>query len=116
MLGVPLDPSPSRSGGGSYRHGDSNPGLDPSRIYRLPIYYHDGAVRCHAYVDQEDYARFHSFAWLIRDGRYGYVYRWKQKDGVRWRIYLHREILGLERGDSRRGDHINRDLLDNRRA
>jgi hypothetical protein len=30
-------------------------------------------------------------------------------------IKMHRLILGLERGDPRQGDHINRDRLDNRR-
>jgi hypothetical protein len=29
---------------------------------------------------------------------------------------MHRELLGLTTGDSRQGDHINRDRLDNRRA
>lgn len=31
-------------------------------------------------------------------------------------VRMHREILGLKRGDSRQGDHINGNTLDNRRA
>lgn len=31
-------------------------------------------------------------------------------------VLVHREILGLERGDGRIGDHLNGDKLDNRRA
>lgn len=29
---------------------------------------------------------------------------------------MHREILGLKRGDKRQGDHINHNTLDNRRS
>jgi len=29
-------------------------------------------------------------------------------------IYMHREILGLKKGDKRQGDHINHNTLDNR--
>jgi hypothetical protein len=40
-----------------------------------------------------------------------------EKDGYGGRqlIYMHREILGLKRGDPRMGDHIARSTLDNRR-
>lgn len=38
----------------------------------------------------------------------------KTPDGKKCTILLHRFILGLEYGDTREGDHINRDSLDNR--
>jgi hypothetical protein len=37
------------------------------------------------------------------------------RDGKQVTIALHREVLGLEKGDGREGDHINLDTLDNRR-
>lgn len=46
----------------------------------------------------------------------GYAVRSTRVDGKQQIVWLHREILGLKRTDSREADHINRDRLDNRRA
>lgn len=40
----------------------------------------------------------------------------RDASGKRGTISLHRQILGLEKGDSRQGDHINHNTLDNRRG
>lgn len=37
-------------------------------------------------------------------------------NGKHYVIYMHRQILGLERGDGKQGDHINHNTLDNRQA
>lgn len=36
-------------------------------------------------------------------------------NGKNYSVSMHREILGLKRGDRRQGDHKNHDTLDNRR-
>ena len=69
----------------------------------------DGSVVGHTLIDDAD-ARLADFTWRL--GRTGYAVRWR--DGGT--IYLHREVLGLERGDGLEADHVNRDRLDNRRA
>ena len=44
-----------------------------------------------------------------------YVRRFVGIEGTnRIYVWMHRQILGLNRGDTRRGDHINHDGLDNR--
>lgn len=45
----------------------------------------------------------------------GYVYMDTKVNGKRKTVLLHRYILGLETGDKRVVDHINRNTLDNRR-
>ncbi len=53
----------------------------------------------------------------MRAGRTFYAARNVSLGGGRWRLVLaHRAVLGLERGDRTRADHINGDGLDNRRA
>lgn len=44
------------------------------------------------------------------------LHEWGYAIGFSRGIRMHRLILGLERGDPRLGDHINRDKLDNRRS
>jgi hypothetical protein len=39
----------------------------------------------------------------------------KKPKVTRRTIFMHREVLGLETGDPRQGDHLNRNRLDNRR-
>lgn len=64
-------------------------------------------------VDAEDYERFKDWSWhIVRPGGRPYV----QGRGSGLREYLHRLILGLEKGDPRDADHINGDPLDNRRC
>lgn len=66
-------------------------------------------------IDVEDYASVAQFSWTI--SRQGYPRRWVLLSGRRPRsIEIQRHILGLDVGDPRFGDHINGDLLDNRRC
>jgi hypothetical protein len=74
----------------------------------LPVRRH-GVVVAHTIVDQEDYDRLARHRWRLDRG--GYVVR---NSGNRHYI-LHREVLGLGKGDPM-CDHRNRDRLDNRRA
>lgn len=65
-------------------------------------------------VDAED-AHFLELNWHVNSG--GYVVRNLRLDSVtRITLGLHRAILGLGYGDKRQVDHINGDLLDNRRS
>lgn len=65
-------------------------------------------------------------SWMVRKyrwwcNRYGYIYRQSSRRDSqtgKWKstnVFIHREILGLERGDSREGDHWNFVTTDNRR-
>lgn len=63
-------------------------------------------------IDRED-AVLANLRWHRVPGRRT-DYAARSDGGVR--VYLHREILGLVRGDPRQGDHINGNGLDNRRA
>lgn len=64
-------------------------------------------------VDSEDRALLARKRWTLHSGYAAHAYM----DGDDLRVILmHRMILGLERGDERQGDHINRDTLDNRRS
>ena len=45
----------------------------------------------------------------------GYASRIETIDGTSRRVYLHRRIMGLDHGDPRQVDHVNRDRLNNRR-
>src|ERR1035437_11005343 len=58
-------------------------------------------------VDDEDYERFRGFRWGINTS--GYVTRGKSRG-----VFLHREITGAPDGVI--CDHINRQILDNRKS
>lgn len=71
-----------------------------------------GRVIGQTIVDLEDWHRFKDHRLHLKTGYAAFC-----KDGAT--VYLHREILGLQRGESlkeRQADHINRYKLDNRRA
>lgn len=72
-----------------------------------------------ALVDEADYNALSQFRWRV--GSRGYVMRnYQIGHGRKGRkvcvALMHRDLLGLLRGDKRQGDHINGDPLDNRRA
>jgi hypothetical protein len=70
-------------------------------------------IRGWALVDDEDFERFSAHSWHMHEG---YAARnERQPDGRKRIVLMHREILGLERGDGWEADHINRDRLDNQR-
>jgi len=69
-------------------------------------------------VDDEDYQRFSQYKWHTYKNRNTYyaVRNVWQKDGKTRSILMHREILGLKHGDSRKTDHKDGDGLNNRRC
>jgi HNH endonuclease/AP2 domain len=80
---------------------------------RIPLVRKDGSERASALVDADVYTELVRLSWFFNKG---YAAS-SCKDGDRFRVKLmHREVLGLEWGDRRHTDHINRDRLDNRRA
>lgn len=72
----------------------------------------------YALVDDIDFEELNQFKWCVKRERNGnfYAVRRSLKDDKQIKIRMHRQILGLEFGDSRQGDHINRITLDNKRA
>ncbi|MDR5761945.1 HNH endonuclease [Caballeronia sp. LZ035] len=67
-------------------------------------------VVAHAVVDDADLSLVSGYRWTVcKDG---YAIR---RAGGRY-IYMHRVVLGLEKGCKLVADHINRDKLDNRRC
>ena len=65
---------------------------------------------CVALVDDADYAIARKYHWSVVSR--GYAYGWVEKK----KVYLHRFLLGLRAGDKREVDHINCNILDNRRS
>lgn len=66
-------------------------------------------------VDVADYAGVARYRWTL--SRSGYPRRWVLLEGRKPRsIEIQRHILGLTFGDGLIGDHINGDVLDNRRV
>lgn len=88
---------------------------EPFAATFLPAYRRDGSVRAWSLVDCVDHEWAKNRRWYL--ARDGYFYRnLSHKTEGRGHIALHREVLGLEKGDGRNeGDHLNRDRLDNRR-
>jgi hypothetical protein len=68
-------------------------------------------------VDEDDYKTLKQYRWQLWKMNGGlYAKAITRRDGKQRIITMHREILGLERGDGLYGDHINGDTLDNRKA
>jgi hypothetical protein len=66
-----------------------------------------------ALVDDMDFPELSKYKWFTQKmGKYYYAAR--NEDG--FTKSMHRQILGLGRGDGRQGDHINHNTLDNRRG
>lgn len=85
----------------------------PGRLCLLPLRRH-GQVVAHAIVDASDYEALCVFRWYL--DKDGYAVKSVRLDGQTRTIGLHRDVLGLTRGDGLVADHINRDKLDNRRC
>jgi len=67
-------------------------------------------------LDRQDYLRLHHHTWFVKyneGGRYKYVRRKEQVNGVQKTIPMHREILNAKPGKV--VDHVNGNGLDNRR-
>lgn len=70
-----------------------------------------------AIVSRQDYYRLRRHKWCARrDYKTWYVSRNTSVKGRRQTTLMHREILGLQHGDKRQGDHRNGNGLDNRRS
>ena len=71
-----------------------------------------------ALCDEEDYPILAQHKWYLNNKGYAYRYNgyyWNAKGKIIClRLYMHREILGLQKGQET--DHINNDPLDNHRA
>lgn len=70
-------------------------------------------------VDDADYEWLNQHKWHAhwnKSNRSFYATRGSRIKTIKqYMIYMTREILGLKRGDTRQGDHINHDTLDNSR-
>lgn len=71
----------------------------------------------YAIVDDEDFEWLNQWKWYAQKVRNGYFYAMRNsyQRGKRHMILMHRQILGLEYGDKRKGDHRNHNTLDDRR-
>jgi hypothetical protein len=77
----------------------------------IPLHGKDGTVRAVAIVDEADVPKLDRWRWHLNP--FGYAVR-TTRSGP---IFMHREILGLKKGDGLEGDHIKPgNPLDNRRA
>lgn len=72
-----------------------------------------------ASVDEEDYSQLSPFVWYAhkggKNGSHIYAGRSVVVGGRRKILLMHRQILGLDFGDKRYGDHAQHNTLDNRR-
>ncbi len=69
-----------------------------------------------ALVDDGDFNWLSQWNWFYhKTQRNAYVARTKKSKGIRTKIYMHRFIMSLQKGDRRQIDHINSNGLDNRR-
>jgi len=68
-----------------------------------------------ALVDDEYYKWLNQWKWwAVKGTNTWYAVRNVYHNGIKTNIRMHREILGLESGDPREGDHCNHNGLDNR--
>ena len=73
----------------------------------------------YALVSNEDYEWLSREKWHcvnMRGGRKAMRSIYGPEKQRRHKVYMHREIMGLEKGDNRVVDHINHNTLDNRRC
>lgn len=72
-----------------------------------------------ALVDDADYDSLNQYKWCAHKHHSGNFYAERispKKEDKRYTIRMHCQILGLEYGDKRQGDHRNRNTLDNRQC
>jgi hypothetical protein len=78
-------------------------------VIEVPVRYYRRVVT-HALIDAQDEEAICSYRWTLNP--WGYASRSYGLDNY----LMHREILGLRKGDGRISHHLNHDKLDNRRA
>jgi hypothetical protein len=70
-----------------------------------------------ALVDDSDFEHLSQFQWSARQDRNTwYAFRSQKKAGKRGSVDMHRFIMGLQKGDPRRVDHIDGNGLNNQRS
>lgn len=84
-------------------------------VCKIPFRNRQGEVRGYALVDPEDFEWASQYKWYAINGEYAARHHFDEHRNHTV-LLLHREILGLEKGDKRVGDHINRNTLDDRRS
>jgi hypothetical protein len=77
----------------------------------IPLRNRKGIVVAHALVDEADFEPLMAWRWHRSEG---YAMR-SFTEPVRGAVLMHRQIMGLVKGDGIEVDHINRNRLDNRR-
>jgi hypothetical protein len=96
-----IEKAPSASGSGE---------LPPPALL-VPIKGRDGGVKAYVAVEEADYNWASQFKWFL--ARDGYVYRNRShRTEEPGHIALHRELMGLTKGDGKQVDHKNRRKLD----
>jgi len=70
----------------------------------------------HALVDDEEFDRLNLFSWYALKTKAGYYAARNAKDvnNKTYLVLMHRNILGLSKGDGVQVDHINHNTLDDR--
>jgi|GEM_PF-2535554 len=79
----------------------------------IPLRAPDGSVGAYALVDDADFEWLNQWRWRLSTK--GYVVRGERRNGRLCTIPIHRQILRLEPGDPRMGEHEDRNPLNNRR-
>lgn len=72
-----------------------------------------------AFVDDEDFEHLNKWKWYAFKSKSGGWYAWrhsKQVNKIRCTMLLHREILGLKKGDKKRTDHADGNGLNNQKS
>lgn len=84
---------------------------------RIPLMGRGNVVRGYAIVDADDAAWASQWRWGMSGSGYAIrcAYDGDWRTGARCTVLMHRELLGLLKGNSDEGDHVNMDRLDNRR-
>ncbi len=82
-----------------------------NKPYHIPLRNRERKIRAYAIVDEEDWLRFGDKCWALLSS--GYAHRQEPGRGV---VLLHREILGLTKGDGLEVDHENGNKLDCRKG
>lgn len=81
---------------------------------RIPLRARDGSVLAYTLIDAANVEWANQWRWCLSGA--GYAARGDRSTGRFRMVSLHRELLGLVRGDGIECDHLNRDRLDNRRS
>lgn len=67
-------------------------------------------------IDDEDFAMLNQYKWSMSYTGYPVRGEYSPVDQKARMVFMHREIMGLSKGDGKRVDHINGNKRDNRRC